>query len=67
VNPDLTQNLSATVTNTTLDDHAPEVRFTGDWTQQTGPNFHDQTSTYTGSAGSYFEVDFAGKLKRSGQ
>jgi hypothetical protein len=50
----------AEITNTTLDDRAPELKFSGEWTQQTGPNFFNQTSTYTSGPGNYFEVNFTG-------
>lgn len=50
----------ATLTNTTLDDRDPNVTFSGDWTQQTGPNFFNQTSTYTQGAGNTFEFKFEG-------
>lgn len=53
---------SATLTNTTLDDRSPEIRFEGAWTQQTGPNFHDQTSTYTSGPGNALTLNFSGEL-----
>lgn len=51
---------SATLANTTLDDRASELQYSGSWTQQTGPNFYNQTSTYTGGPGPYFELNFTG-------
>lgn len=36
------------------------MTFSGDWTQQTGPNFYNQTSTYTQGAGNSFEFKFEG-------
>jgi hypothetical protein len=53
---------SATLTNTTLDDRDGNITFSGDWTQQTGPNFFDETSTYTQGPGNSFEFKFEGKL-----
>jgi hypothetical protein len=53
---------SATLTNTTLDDRDGNITFSGDWTQQTGPNFYEQTSTYTQGAGNSFEFKFEGEL-----
>ena len=53
---------SATLTNTTLDDRDGNITFSGDWTQQTGPNFYEQTSTYTQGAGNAFEFRFEGEL-----
>lgn len=55
-----TDTHSATVTNTTLDDRSPEIKFTGQWTPQTGPNFFNQTSTYTEGPNNAFEVNFTG-------
>lgn len=52
----------STLTNTTLDDRDPNVTFSGDWTQQNGPNFFNQTSTYTQGAGNAFEFKFEGKI-----
>lgn len=60
--PELTA--SATLTNTTLDDRDTNVTFSGDWTQQTGPNFFNQTSTYTQGAGNAFEFTFEGTCRR---
>ena len=51
---------SATLTNATLDDRDGNITFSGDWTQQTGPNFYEQTSTYTQGAGNAFEFKFEG-------
>ena len=51
---------SATLTNATLDDRDGNITFSGDWTQQTGPNFYEQTSTYTQGAGNAFEFKFGG-------
>jgi hypothetical protein len=54
---------SATLTNTTLDDRDGNITFSGDWTQQTGPNFFNQTSTYTQGPGNVFEFKFEGKTQ----
>jgi hypothetical protein len=53
--------ISATLTNSTLDDRDGNITFSGDWTQQTGPNFYEQTSTYTQGAGNAFEFKFEGE------
>lgn len=50
----------ATLSNTTIDDRDSGIRFTNQWTQQTGPNFYDQTSTYTQGPDNSFEYTFAG-------
>jgi hypothetical protein len=49
------------LTNATLDDRDGNITFSGDWTQQTGPNFYNQTSTYTQGAGNAFEFKFEGQ------
>lgn len=61
----MTLTHSATITNTTLDDRAPEIKYDGTWTGQDGPNFHNQTSTYTGGPNNAMEVSFAGRFTPS--
>jgi hypothetical protein len=58
--------ISATLTNSTLDDRDGNITFSGDWTQQTGPNFYEQTSTYTQGAGNAFEFRFEGAISTCG-
>ncbi|CAK9780428.1 unnamed protein product [Cutaneotrichosporon oleaginosum] len=50
----------ATLSNTTLDDRAPEIKYEGQWTQQQGPNFHAGTSTYTSGPGNAMMLNFTG-------
>ncbi|TXT10541.1 hypothetical protein VHUM_02046 [Vanrija humicola] len=53
----------ATFTNTTVDDRntqALSFQPGGGWTQQTGDNFFNQTSTYTGAQGASVETNFSG-------
>ncbi|BEJ15229.1 hypothetical protein CspHIS471_0409960 [Cutaneotrichosporon sp. HIS471] len=49
-----------TLTNTTLDDRNLNIAYQGNWTQQTGPNFHSQTSTYTSGPGNAVSFIFSG-------
>ncbi|WOO83127.1 uncharacterized protein LOC62_04G006608 [Vanrija pseudolonga] len=53
----------ATFTNTTVDDRSTQTlsfQPGGGWTQQTGDNFFNQTSTYTGAQGANVETNFTG-------
>jgi hypothetical protein len=50
----------ATLSNTTLDDRAPEIGYEGQWTQQEGPNFHGGTSSYTSGPGNALTLNFSG-------
>lgn len=46
------------------DDRDPRIKFTGSWTQQTGDNFENKTSTYTSGLNNSFEFVFDGELFR---
>ncbi|ORY29306.1 hypothetical protein BCR39DRAFT_532216 [Naematelia encephala] len=50
----------ATLANTTLDDRASEIVFTGSWTQQNNDLFYNTTSSYTEGPGNNFQVNFTG-------
>ncbi|BEI84207.1 hypothetical protein CcaverHIS002_0408110 [Cutaneotrichosporon cavernicola] len=49
-----------TLSNTTLDDRNPSIAYLGNWTQQAGPNFHSETSTYTSGPGNAVSLIFSG-------
>lgn len=52
--------------NTTVDDRDTSVlKFDGEWTQQTGDNFFDKTSTYTGANGASVSFNFSGEHCRA--
>lgn len=44
----------------TWDDRNAGIKYIGSWTQQTGPNFYNGTSTYTSGPGNAFEMAFEG-------